>query len=61
VGDIVDVLNAFRLPKFEEVIGRAIVQKVTGEFPNQLYWLDGNFLTGKDARQLRLVLRGSGR
>jgi hypothetical protein len=57
VGDRVEVLRAARLPKVEEVIGQGVVTRVTGEYPNQLYWIDG-FAVARDARQLRLVLRG---
>lgn len=58
VGDTVEVLRASRLPAVEEVLGCGVVQRVTGEFPNQLYWIEG-FAMARDARTLRLVLRGS--
>ncbi len=64
VGDTVEVLRAARLPKVQEVIGCATVIKVTGEHPNQLYWLEGRhkeFKIARSARELRLVLRGDGR
>ena len=57
VGDVVIVLNAFRLPYVEEALGQATVQRVTGDFPNQLYWLDGKFTTARTAHSLRLVVR----
>jgi hypothetical protein len=60
VGDRVSVLRASRLPKVEESIGQGVVTRVTGDFPNQLYWIDG-FAVARDAQQLRLILRGDGR
>jgi hypothetical protein len=57
VGDRVEVLRACRLPKVEEVIGQGVVMNITGDYPNQLYWIEG-FPLARDARQLRLVMRG---
>lgn len=56
VGDRVNVLRASRLPKVEEVVGAGDVERITGEFPTNLYWVRG-FACARLARELRLVQR----
>lgn len=57
VGDIVDVLNAFRLPTIEEVRRTATVERITESSSGELlYWLSGGGVA-QTARTLRLVRR----
>jgi hypothetical protein len=57
VGDVVDVLNSFRLPKVEEVKRTATVERITESSTGEtLYWLSGGGVA-QTARTLRLVRR----
>jgi hypothetical protein len=56
VGDTVDVLNAFRLPKVEEVRRTATVERIGESAGEPLYWLSGGGVA-HTARTLRLVRR----
>lgn len=50
-GDRVHVLNAFRLPKVEEVVSTQTIERVTEEGGEPLYWLSG----GGPARSARVL------
>lgn len=58
VGDTVEVLNAFRLPKVEEVSHVGVIERVEerGAAPT-LYWISG-LAVARTAPVLRLRLRG---
>ena len=57
VGDTVDVLNACRLPKVEQVKRTAVVERITEASSGEaLYWLSGGGVA-QTARTLRLVRR----
>lgn len=59
VGDTVDVLNAFRLPKVEEVRHTGVIQRIEDREPSSLtlYWVEG-LAVARTASVLRLVRRG---
>lgn len=54
IGDAVAVLNAWRLPKIEDVIGVGVVERMTVSGAETLYWVSG-FKCGRTARVLRPV------
>lgn len=57
VGDTVDVLNPFRLPKVEQVKRTAVVERITESSSGEpLYWLSGGGVA-QTSRTLRLVRR----
>ena len=58
-GDTVDVLNAFLLPKIEEVTHTGTIRRVDVREPElpDLYWISG-LAVARTAHVLRLVKRG---
>lgn len=58
VGDTVEVLNAIRLPKVEQVVHVGTIKRITCEDRawGPLYWIEGRHVAC-GARQLRLVRR----
>jgi len=53
VGDVVQVLNAIRLPKVEQVIHTGRIERITqGASGNPLYWISG-IRIARSARVLR--------
>lgn len=55
IGQLVDVLNPYRLPVIEECIGTARVKRVTQSSAGEpIYWLDSpKFICGRSVRVLR--------
>lgn len=59
VGDEVDVLNSFRLPKVEEVKHTGVIQRIEErEGQPTLYWVSG-LAVARTLTVLRLVRRGA--
>lgn len=54
VGELVAVLNPWRLPKVEEVRGTGIIEHITTYGTQSIYWVSG-FSCGRSARVLRRV------
>lgn len=52
VGDVVNVLSAFRLPKVEEVIHTGRIDNVTTPPSGTVYWIEG-LAVGRGSNVLR--------
>ena len=55
VGDSVNVLNPFRLPRVEEVKGTGVIERISESNGETLYWISG-FKCARTARVLRPVV-----